>query len=150
MRHPRTTAARLLAVLAAAALAITACGGGGGTAGGGGGGGSLAAVDLAGATFAVGSKEFTEQKVLGEIAVQALEAAGATVKPLASITGTTNVRTALTAGQIDMYWDTPAPAGRRTSSTSRRLRRRSRRSSTRPSRRRTSRRTRSSGWTRRR
>jgi osmoprotectant transport system substrate-binding protein len=107
MRHSRNPSARLLAVLAAAALAVTACGGGGGGSGGGtgGGGGSLAAVDLSGASFTVGSKEFTEQVVLGEIAVQALEATGATVENLATITGTTNVRTALTAGEIDMYWE---------------------------------------------
>jgi osmoprotectant transport system substrate-binding protein len=37
--------------------------------------------------------------------VQALKAAGADVKPLATITGTTNVRTALTSGQLDMYWE---------------------------------------------
>jgi osmoprotectant transport system substrate-binding protein len=99
---------RTAAVLATAVLALTACGGGGGAAGGGGAGGgagSLAAVDLSGASFAVGSKEFTEQIILGEIAVQALEAAGADVEPLATITGTTNVRTALTSGQLDMYWE---------------------------------------------
>jgi osmoprotectant transport system substrate-binding protein len=99
---------RLIAALAAAALAVTACGGGGGTGGAGGGGGgegSLAAIDLSGASFTVGSKEFTEQIVLGEIAVQALEAAGAGVGPLVTITGSTNVRTALTAGEIDMYWE---------------------------------------------
>jgi osmoprotectant transport system substrate-binding protein len=62
-------------------------------------------VDLSGASFTVGSKEFTEQKVLGQIAVQALQAAGADVKDLATITGSTNVRTALTSGQIDMYWE---------------------------------------------
>jgi osmoprotectant transport system substrate-binding protein len=107
MRHPRTHQARLLAVLAAAALAVTACGGGGGsgTGGGGGGGGSLGAIDLSGTSFTVGSKEFTEQIVLGQIAVQALAAAGADVGSLATITGTTNVRTALTAGEIDMYWE---------------------------------------------
>ncbi len=93
----------MLAVLAAAALAATACAGGGerGSAGG----GSLGAVDLSGASFTVGSKEFTENIVLGEIASQALRAAGAEVGPLATITGSTNVRTALTAGEIDLYWD---------------------------------------------
>ena len=103
----RTIRARLLAALAVTALAATACGGGGGGGGGGAGGGegSLSGVDLAGATFTVGSKEFTEQIVLGEIAVQALQAAGADVQNLVSITGTTNVRTALTAGEIDMYWE---------------------------------------------
>ncbi|WP_232664053.1 glycine betaine ABC transporter substrate-binding protein [Pseudonocardia sp. TRM90224] len=97
---------KMLAVLAVAALAVTACGGGGtGGGGGGGGGGTLGAIDLSGATFRVGSKEFTEQKVLGEIAVKALEATGADVGRLISITGTTNVRTALTAGELDMYWE---------------------------------------------
>ena len=106
MRHPRSSVARLMAVLAAAALAVTACGGGAeAPPAGGGGGGSPSAVDLSGASFTVGSKEFTEQKVLGQIAVQALKAAGADVKDLATITGSTNVRTALTSGQIDMYWE---------------------------------------------
>jgi hypothetical protein len=106
-RHPRTNLARLLAVLATVVLAATACGGGGGGAGGGGGGGggSLAAIDLSEATFTVGSKEFTEQLVLGQITVQALDATGADVGELATITGTTNVRTALTVGEIDMYWE---------------------------------------------
>ncbi|HZG92466.1 MAG TPA: glycine betaine ABC transporter substrate-binding protein [Pseudonocardia sp.] len=105
MRRARTRTGRLAAVLAAAALAITACGGGGGGEAVGGGGGSLAAVDLGGASFTVGSKEFTEQIILGEIAVQALEEAGADVQTLATITGSTNVRTALTAGELDMYWE---------------------------------------------
>jgi osmoprotectant transport system substrate-binding protein len=97
-----------LAGVLTAALLVTACGGGGGGGGGGGapaGGGTLGAIDLSGATFKVGSKEFTEQVILGEIAVQALEATGATVDPLNTITGSTNVRTALTSGQLDMYWE---------------------------------------------
>jgi osmoprotectant transport system substrate-binding protein len=85
-----------------ATLVLAGCGGAGSA---GGGKGSLSAVDLSGATFTVGSKEFTEQIVLGEIAVQALQATGATVKPLTTITGTTNVRTALTSGALDMYWE---------------------------------------------
>ncbi len=103
MYHPR----RLVAALAVAALSVTACGGGGDAAGGGaaGGEGSLAAIDLSGASFTVGSKEFTEQIVLGQIAVQALEATGADAGNLTTITGSTNVRTALTAGEIDMYWE---------------------------------------------
>jgi osmoprotectant transport system substrate-binding protein len=103
VRRFRTT--RLLAVLAAAAIAVTACGSGGGSGGGGGGKGSLGAIDLSNASFTVGSKEFTENVVLGQIAVQALKATGAKVGNLVTITGSTNVRTALTAGQIDMYWD---------------------------------------------
>ncbi|MGE3287427.1 MAG: glycine betaine ABC transporter substrate-binding protein [Pseudonocardia sp.] len=101
---------RFLAVLAAAVLVLTACGGGGGSGGGAGGSGnsgdgSLAAIDLSGASFTVGSKEFTENILLGQIAVQALRATGADVADLATITGSTNVRTALTAGEIDLYWD---------------------------------------------
>jgi osmoprotectant transport system substrate-binding protein len=96
---------RLLAGLATVVLAATGCGGGGGDGASGGGGGSLAAIDLSGASFTVGSKEFTEQIVLGQIAVQALQATGADVGDLTTITGSTNVRTALTAGELDMYWE---------------------------------------------
>ena len=71
----------------------------------GGGGGSLGAVDLSGKTFTVGSKEFTEQLILGQIAIQALQATGATVNDKTGIQGTTNVRKALTSNQIDMYWE---------------------------------------------
>ncbi len=60
---------------------------------------------LAGESFAVGSKEFTEQLVMGQITKLALENAGATVDDKTGITGTTNVRKALTSGQIDMYWE---------------------------------------------
>lgn len=97
---------RLLVVIVATVLAATACGGGG-SAGGGGktGGGSLAAIDLSGQTFTVGSKEFTEQLILGQIAIQALQATGATVNDKTGIQGTTNVRIAMTSNQIDMYWE---------------------------------------------
>lgn len=96
---------RALAALAVLALTATGCAGGGGGTGGRATAGSLAAIDLSGAKFRVGSKEFTENVLLGEIAVQALRAAGADVDGLSSITGSTNVRTALTAGEVDMYWD---------------------------------------------
>ena len=43
--------------------------------------------------------------MLGQIAVQALEATGASVGGLTTITGSTNVRNALTAGEVDMYWE---------------------------------------------
>jgi osmoprotectant transport system substrate-binding protein len=68
---------------------------------GGGGGGNLD-----GASFSVGSKEFTEQLILGQIAAVALENAGATVDTQGiGIVGSGNVRTALTSGEIDMYWE---------------------------------------------
>lgn len=63
------------------------------------------APSLEGVTLTVGSKEFTEQVILGKIAVLALENAGATVDDSTGITGTVNVRAALDAGEIDMYWE---------------------------------------------
>jgi osmoprotectant transport system substrate-binding protein len=62
-------------------------------------------ASLEGASLSVGSKEFTEQLVLGQIAIKALENAGAEVADNTGITGTDNVRTALTSGEIDMYWE---------------------------------------------
>ena len=68
-------------------------------------GGSLGAFHLKGAEFTVGSKEFTEQLVLSQITIQALEATGASIDDQTDIQGSTNVRTGLTAGEIDMYWE---------------------------------------------
>ncbi len=62
-------------------------------------------ADLSGASFTVGSKEFTEQLILGQITIQVLEAAGAEVTDQTGITGSTTVREALTSGEIDMYWE---------------------------------------------
>jgi osmoprotectant transport system substrate-binding protein len=88
---------RLTALMAGLALAATACGGGDSSSGGSG--------SLSGASITVGSKEFTESVLLGKIAIQALEHAGAKVTDKTKITGTTNTRKALTSGQIDMYWE---------------------------------------------
>jgi len=62
-------------------------------------------VDLSGASFTVGSKEFTEQLILGQITIQALEAAGAEVTDQTGLVGSAVVREALTSGEIDMYWE---------------------------------------------
>ncbi|MGI8653518.1 MAG: glycine betaine ABC transporter substrate-binding protein [Geodermatophilaceae bacterium] len=62
-------------------------------------------TDLSGASFTVGSKEFTEQLIMGQITRLALEDAGAEVTDETGITGTVNVRKALTADEIDMYWE---------------------------------------------
>src|SRR3712207_9574081 len=51
------------------------------------------------------SKEFTEQLILGQITLQTLEAAGATVNDQIGLAGTVAARKALEAGEIDMYWD---------------------------------------------
>ncbi|MBA2383962.1 MAG: glycine betaine ABC transporter substrate-binding protein [Actinobacteria bacterium] len=70
------------------------------------GGGSIAAdYDFAGKSFTVGSKDFTEQLVLGQITKQALEAAGAEVEDQIGLAGTVAAREALTSGEIDMYWE---------------------------------------------
>ena len=53
----------------------------------------------------VGSKEFTEQIILGQIAVIALEAAGFDVDDQTNLGGTAVNREALLAGEIDMYWE---------------------------------------------
>jgi len=62
-------------------------------------------VRLSDLEISVGSKEFTEQKILGQIAIQALQAAGATVEDRTGLAGTDAAREALTSGQIDAYWE---------------------------------------------
>ncbi|MBV1799692.1 glycine betaine ABC transporter substrate-binding protein [Siccirubricoccus sp. G192] len=51
----------------------------------------------------VGSKNFTEQLVVGELYAQALEAAGARVERQLNLGGTLIAQQALLAGQIDLY-----------------------------------------------
>ena len=105
----RTTARRLARAVGLIAVAsVLAAGCSGGSSGGGGnvGGGEAGQqLNLAGATISVGSKEFTEQLILGEIAVQALENAGATVERRTGLVGTTATREALTSGSVDLYWE---------------------------------------------
>ncbi len=90
----------LAASVAALALLTAACGDDSG-----GGGSAAAEADLSGASFTVGSKEFTEQLVMGQITIQVLEDAGADVTDETGITGTTNVRKAMESEEIDMYWE---------------------------------------------
>jgi osmoprotectant transport system substrate-binding protein len=69
-------------------------------------GGSLAqGVSLEGATFTVGSKEFTEQLVLCHITSLALRSAGATVREKCGLQGSNTTRAAMTSGSTDMYWE---------------------------------------------
>ncbi|MGB5953580.1 MAG: glycine betaine ABC transporter substrate-binding protein [Ornithinimicrobium sp.] len=84
-------------------MLLAACGGDDSSSGGGGseeGGGGLD-----GASITVGSKDFDEQKVLGSIALVALEDAGADVTDQINTGGTDVTRSALTSGEIDMYWE---------------------------------------------
>ncbi|AOS60903.1 glycine betaine ABC transporter substrate-binding protein [Actinoalloteichus hymeniacidonis] len=60
---------------------------------------------LADATFTVGSKDFTENWVLGYITLFSLSAAGAEVRDLTNIQGSNSARDALDTEQIDMYWE---------------------------------------------
>ena len=102
MRWTGANIAKPLIVILALVLSVAACGGdddGGGGGGGGDGG------ELAGKTFTVGSKEFTEQLVLGQITKQVLEAEGAKVDDQIGLAGTVVARKALTSGEIDMYWE---------------------------------------------
>ena len=67
--------------------------------------GDVAAADFSGVSVNVGSKDFTEQFVLGEMLVQALEAKGADVTNNVDLGGTVVNRDAMTSGQIDTYWE---------------------------------------------
>jgi osmoprotectant transport system substrate-binding protein len=57
------------------------------------------------AQFAVGSESFTEQEVLGNITIEVLEAADATVIDRTGLGGNEDVRAALESGEIDLYWE---------------------------------------------
>jgi osmoprotectant transport system substrate-binding protein len=68
-------------------------------------GGDVKEVDLAGASLSVGSKNFTEQLILGKIAVILMKSAGADVTDLTNIPGSASARYAQVDGQIDMEWE---------------------------------------------
>ena len=53
----------------------------------------------------IGSKEFTEQLILGQIAIHALEDAGIPTEDETNLGGTVVAREALERGDIDMYWE---------------------------------------------
>jgi len=118
MTHPRPTRLLLLllAVLALG-LAVAACGDDEeeGAAGGSGSEGAQtttqeerpAAIqrnpDNAGTTITVGSKNFTEQQVLGQVYAQALEAAGYTVETELNLGDEQTALRSLRRGAIDAY-----------------------------------------------
>lgn len=64
---------------------------------------SAPAAPTSGPTITLGSKNFTEEYVLGELYKQALQAKGFTVKYKQSIGATEIIDTALTSGKIDAY-----------------------------------------------
>ncbi|MBN1172532.1 MAG: glycine betaine ABC transporter substrate-binding protein [Micromonosporaceae bacterium] len=60
---------------------------------------------LSGTSVTVGSKDFDEQLVLGQITVLALKNAGAKVTDQTNLGGTNAARAALTSDKIDVYWE---------------------------------------------
>lgn len=68
--------------------------------------GSLAKTkSLDGASIAVGSKNFTEQILLGKMAIILLKSAGATTTDLTNIPGSASARQAMLDGQINAMWE---------------------------------------------
>lgn len=65
----------------------------------------IGAYDLSGIEIAVGSKDFDEQLILGEMLVAAFEEAGATVDDKVNLGGTSVARAALESGDIDIYME---------------------------------------------
>ncbi len=98
---------RMAALITAAVIsvALTGCSGAKSVTGTATGGSVASGIDLKGVSISVGSKEYTEQRVLGQIIVQALKATGATVKDQTGLNGTKVARAALTSGQIDTYYE---------------------------------------------
>ena len=106
-----TTRLRWGAVVTVFALGLTACGGDepGSSPGTGSGGGDGELIsdqfDLSGVDIRIGSKDFTEQLILGQLAAQALEAAGATVDLTENLPSPAGARDALLAGEVDAAWE---------------------------------------------
>ena len=99
----------VLTVVAAVACLATTAACGLGTAAGYTPSGELAGpvkdVDLAGASLSGGSKNFTEQLILGKLAVILMKTAGADVTDLTNIPGSASARYAQVDGQVDMEWE---------------------------------------------
>ncbi len=96
----RTTPIALAATALTASLALSACGSDAAVSGGSGSGGG---GRLDGVSITVGSKDFTENILLGEMLVQALQHEGATVKDQTNLGGTSVNRKALLSGEINVY-----------------------------------------------
>ena len=102
---------RWMALAAVFALGITACGGdepaspGSGSSGGGSGELISDQFDLSGVEIRIGAKDFTEQLILGQLAAQALEAAGASVDLTENLPSPAGAREALLAGEVDAAWE---------------------------------------------
>jgi osmoprotectant transport system substrate-binding protein len=105
MRISRMRVPALLLVTVLFAVAA-GCGGDDNSSSSGGGGGSSSSSDQPGKgkpTVTIGSKNFTEELILGELYKQTLEAKGYTVNLKQNIGATEVVDKALTSGKIDAY-----------------------------------------------
>lgn len=94
------TSKKITALSIAAGLTLTVAACGGDDASSGGGEGSLEGVSIT-----VGSKDFDEQLILGNISKIALEENGADVTDQINTGGTDITRAALTSGEINTYWE---------------------------------------------
>lgn len=110
MTVPRTRPLLALLALLVAALVAAGCGGDDNSSSGGGGGGggssSSASADQPGKgkpAITIGTKDFTEEFVLGELYARALRAKGYKVNLKRNIGATEIVDKALTSKQIDAY-----------------------------------------------
>ncbi|MBA3347212.1 MAG: hypothetical protein H0T13_01490 [Actinobacteria bacterium] len=92
---------RVSALLAALALGLAGCGGDDGGDASGDGGSTTS--EQSNRTITIGSKNFTEAVILGELYSQALEAKGYTTELKSSIGSTEIIDAALTSGEIDFY-----------------------------------------------
>lgn len=99
MRNRKSTVL-IAAVTAVGSLSLAACSSSSSPASGSAAAGS---GPLAGVNITVGSKDFTENILLGEMLVQALQHDGATVKDQTNLGGTSVNRKALLSGDIDVY-----------------------------------------------
>jgi glycine betaine/choline ABC-type transport system substrate-binding protein len=103
----RARSAFLLAVAAIMAVGVAACGGGGETTSGGTSGSSDNLIQSnpqnGDVTITVGSKNFTEEYILGEIYAQGLEAAGYNVKSKLNLGSETIAKKAIEDGEISGY-----------------------------------------------
>lgn len=104
-RRIRTTLAALVSLLLAGALAACGLGTAGGYTPSGTLAGPIADIDLEGATVSVGSKNFTEQIILGKMAVSLFESAGAQVQDLTNAPGSNTSREAMLSGDITFAWE---------------------------------------------
>lgn len=94
----------LLSFAGIMALGLTACSGGS-DSGGATDEGLVADFPLDGISVSVGSKDFDEQLILGQMMVEAFTAAGASVDDKVNLGGTSVARQALESGDIDVYME---------------------------------------------